>query len=180
VKCISLWQPWATLVAIGAKSIETRDWPTTYSGRLAIHAAKRWTPEQRDVCWEAHAYAVALKGFADASGEVKLPLGAIVCTCRLVECIQVTSAEQRHYARRNGRGQVTLPPDAPERSFGDYSPGRWAWLLADVEPLPEPVPFKGAQGFFDVPDALLVAGGVRARRPEFPKSLFPEPGRRWS
>ena len=39
MKVITLTQPWATLVAIGAKRIETRSWPTRYRGPLAIHAA---------------------------------------------------------------------------------------------------------------------------------------------
>jgi hypothetical protein len=40
MKALTLTQPWATLVAIGAKTIETRSWPTSYRGPLAIHAAK--------------------------------------------------------------------------------------------------------------------------------------------
>lgn len=40
MKAITLTQPWATLVAIGAKRIETRSWATRYRGPLAIHAAK--------------------------------------------------------------------------------------------------------------------------------------------
>jgi hypothetical protein len=38
MKGLTLTQPWATLVAIGAKRIETRSWPTRYRGLLAIHA----------------------------------------------------------------------------------------------------------------------------------------------
>lgn len=40
MKAVTLTQPWATLVAIGAKQIETRSWPTNYRGPLAIHAGK--------------------------------------------------------------------------------------------------------------------------------------------
>ena len=40
MKAITLTQPWATLVAIGAKRIETRSWRTFYRGPLAIHAGK--------------------------------------------------------------------------------------------------------------------------------------------
>ena len=40
MKVLSLWQPWATLMAIGAKKIETRHWYTRYRGPLVIHAAK--------------------------------------------------------------------------------------------------------------------------------------------
>lgn len=38
MKAITLMQPWATLVAIGAKRLETRSWSTNYRGPLAIHA----------------------------------------------------------------------------------------------------------------------------------------------
>lgn len=36
MKALSLWQPWATLIAIGAKQWETRGWRTAYRGPLAI------------------------------------------------------------------------------------------------------------------------------------------------
>jgi len=39
VKTLTLSQRWATLVALGAKRIETRSWRTSYRGPLAIHAA---------------------------------------------------------------------------------------------------------------------------------------------
>lgn len=45
MKAISLWQPWASLVAVGAKKIETRSWATKYRGSLAIHATKKWNLE---------------------------------------------------------------------------------------------------------------------------------------
>jgi hypothetical protein len=35
-KAISLKQPWASLVATGKKTIETRTWPTKYRGDLVI------------------------------------------------------------------------------------------------------------------------------------------------
>src|SRR5205085_11846598 len=40
LKALSLLQPWATLVIIGAKTIETRSWSTSYRGTLMIHASK--------------------------------------------------------------------------------------------------------------------------------------------
>lgn len=39
MKAITLWQPWASLVATGAKIIETRSWGTRHRGPIAIHAA---------------------------------------------------------------------------------------------------------------------------------------------
>src|SRR5438132_13998884 len=39
MKALTLWQPWASLVAGGHKRVETRTWSTKYRGPLAIHAA---------------------------------------------------------------------------------------------------------------------------------------------
>ena len=40
IKAVSLWQPWASLVACGVKHHETRHWTTNYRGALAICAAR--------------------------------------------------------------------------------------------------------------------------------------------
>ena len=48
MRAISLWQPWATAIAVGVKQIETRHWKTDYRGPIAIHAAKRWTRDERE------------------------------------------------------------------------------------------------------------------------------------
>lgn len=40
MKLITLWDPWATLMALSAKKIETRHWKTDFRGPVAIHAAK--------------------------------------------------------------------------------------------------------------------------------------------
>ena len=45
---LSLWQPWASAIAVGAKVFETRHWATERRGLIAIHAAKRWTRDQRE------------------------------------------------------------------------------------------------------------------------------------
>ena len=39
MKALSLRQPWASLIADGRKTIETRTWRTYYRGPLAIHAS---------------------------------------------------------------------------------------------------------------------------------------------
>jgi hypothetical protein len=47
-----------------------------------------------------------------------------------------------------------------ELAFGDYRAGRFAWLLADIRALPEPIPARGALGLWDVPAAILPQLGV--------------------
>ena len=43
MKAISLKQPWASLVADGKKTIETRKWPTKYRGDILIVSSKKPT-----------------------------------------------------------------------------------------------------------------------------------------
>lgn len=42
-----------------------------------------------------------------------------------------------------------------EETFGNFAPRRFGWIFEEIVALPIPVPFKGAQGFFDIPDELL-------------------------
>jgi hypothetical protein len=147
VKAITLIQPWATLVAIGAKTIETRSWRTEYSGPLAIHAAKTMPAWAKDLC-VTEPFLSALLGVKLAGNNPvpmigDFPLGCVVATCELVG---VVPANVRWSA---GGARFKLPPDEPELSFGDYSPGRFAWLLASIKPLPEPIPARGALGLWD-------------------------------
>lgn len=151
MKAITLIQPWATLVAIGAKRIETRSWKTNYRGPLAIHAGKNFPNEARGITIGTYPIAKALHdaGF----GKLKdLPLGAVVATCELIDCVKVYRVVRQEISTTHGvhfAPMIKVPPDEPELSFGDYTPGRYAWILANVKALPEPIPAKGAQGFWE-------------------------------
>lgn len=159
MKVLTLTQPWATLVALGAKRIETRNWATRYRGPLAIHAAKGYGDlgswkAMRDLCGTQpffEALMPIVPGFdtycdRDAIFE-QLPLGAIVAVCELVDCVSTGL----YSSVQHGDDIWQVPPGnmSREYSFGDYSPGRFAWLLANVRALPEPVPAKGALGLWE-------------------------------
>lgn len=142
MKALSLWQPWASAMLLGWKRIETRGWSTDYRGPLAIHAAKHWTRDERefweDVCRD--------EGF-DPSG-YDMPFGAVICTVCLIDV--KPAAELRE----------TI--SAQERRWGNYATRdaytgrlRYGFITEGLQRLPEPVPFKGMQGFFDVPDIML-------------------------
>jgi len=137
MKALTLTQPWATLVAIGAKRIETRSWKTDYRGPLVIHAAKTFPTQAKDLC-----YTDPFWQFVDRMG--CLPTGCIVAVCDLDGYILIPSPSQR--CKMFG---LKIPPDEPELSFGDYTPGRWAWILRNVRQLSEPVPAKGALGLWE-------------------------------
>lgn len=149
MKAISLHQPWASLVGRG-KSIETRSWPTSYRGPIAIHAAKKWSECQR-VSW--HAFAAT----ANQRVATVLPFGAIVATASLVDCIPTERVTDRPFKDNKPwywSGEF-LYAGQDELTFGDYSPGRYAWLLEDIRILPEPVPCRGNRRIFNIPDELL-------------------------
>ena len=127
MKALSLTQPWATLVATGKKKVETRTWRTKYRGALYIHAAK-------DFPGDAAKFAEAERALGRLPARV--PRGAVVAIARLVD------------VRRTE--DVVQTVSALERYYGDYSPGRFAWFLEDVKELPEPIPYRGELGLFEV------------------------------
>lgn len=154
MKGLTLTQPWATLIAIGAKRIETRSWATDYRGPLAIHAAKGLGPiggkrGLADQC-RMPAFADALRR-AEYDDGTPLTLGAIVATVTLVNVRRIDLKL---------RAQVLAQTSTPnEIEFGDYETGRYAWFLEDVKPLTQPVECKGALSLWDVPpDVLAVMG----------------------
>ena len=161
MKCISLWQPWATLLVCGRKKLETRHWTTSYTGPLLIHAAKRWTGEQMVLCARDPFYMSLLS--SGYSGfhyrKTSLPLGAIVGAVELTNCLGVSADPVQRWLSQN--------PD--EIHFGDYSHGRYAWACDIPHQLEEPIPEKGHQGFWDVPNyklpknLLSIFGEVKAQ-----------------
>ena len=139
MRCLSINQPWATLIALGAKRIETRSWSTSYRGLLAIHASGRMSREaamslRAPRIREALAAGGYYQGGNPASNPCGLPLGAVIAVVTLVDVQRITPDHV---------------PTEPERSFGDYTPGRFAWFLYVVRRLPEPVTVKGALGLWD-------------------------------
>ena len=155
MRAITLTQPWSTLVAIGAKRIETRSWPTSYRGRFAIHAGKGpasygWQYLQH-LCRSVEPFRTVLAPLIhDGHVAERLPLGAIVATAELVDCVPT-----RLLVECKGLGRFTQAgiPAAwelteQERAFGNYEDGRFAWLLDDVRPLATPIPARGAQGLW--------------------------------
>lgn len=150
MKAISVLQPWATL--IGIKMIETRSRYTSYRGELAIHASKSrsmW----RVVHHEPFRSVLLQKNIIDPND---LTYGAVISIANLYNCLQIQA--DGLYSRFNNRKVCDLPPE-PERSFGDYTPGRWALMLKDVRPLPGPVPAKGQLGIWnwDPPEGVLIS-----------------------
>ena len=111
MKAITLWQPWASLLACGAKEYETRSWATSYRGPIAIHAAAK----KPSTIWEAIECIVdevrAALGIIDPDD---LPRGCIIATAELVGCHKMV--------RHGGRGLSSESPGWLETEQGIYEP----------------------------------------------------------
>jgi activating signal cointegrator 1 len=138
MKALTLHQPYATAIALGCKRIETRGYRTHHRGFIAIHASAFMRPEYMEVLRTMPAEHAAK--FIDAGYEVggkpsliKLPQGSIVAVARVsavepAECCWTTPAE---------------------RHWGNYSAGRFCWLLSDIRCLATPIEARGNQGLWE-------------------------------
>lgn len=134
MRCLTIRQPWATLVALGEKEFETRSWSTGYRGELAIHAGQKI---DKAICRQEPFKSVLLKhGYTDNN----LPAGVIIAVGQLKECYEVTG-------HSDGAGWLS----GNEQEFGDYTEGRFAWRLEKMIPLKHPIPAKGRLGFWEYP-----------------------------
>ena len=120
-RAITLSQPWATLLALGIKTTETRAWSTNYTGPLLIHAAKKLADEAIDLLTDPTVLD-ALRRCGVRRGS-DLPLGKIVG-------FGVLAGRQKideHYP--------APAPDSLEATLGDFTLGRFAWQFRHVQPL---------------------------------------------
>ncbi len=137
MKCLTVMQPWATLLVTGAKRFETRSWRTAYRGRVAIHAGRMFPEEARALCrQEPFRSALLLAGYRHPAD---LPVRAVLGTVELTDCLP--AAEVGHL----------LPSGCAELRFGDFRPGRWVWRVRAPQPLARPLPLIGRLGLYEIP-----------------------------
>ena len=141
-KALSVKEPHASLIACGVKHIETRSWKTNYRGKLFIHAST--------TKWHITDFPEELRNLAyDIAGNpVAFRYGAILCSCNLVDCVPMTE-EFIEKVREN----------PTEFAAGYYSPGRYAWILEDIEPCRPKVRVPGHLGIWNF-DEEAVFGEV--------------------
>lgn len=124
MKVLSLTEPYATLIKNGNKRIETRGWKTSYRGELYIHASSTKIPKKiRDN-----------KELMSLVKNDNLNFGNIICKCNLVDCIKMT----KEYVENMKQNYYE------EYICGEYSEGRYAFILENIEILKEPIKAKGS------------------------------------
>lgn len=144
LRAITLRDPWAQLVLIGAKRIETRGFqvnpdPDTPTGRvtLVLHSSKTFTDEEDALCKAEPFRKCLVDGGAWPPG--LLPRGHVLALFDVTGC---TASED------------LVDISAQERAFGNYADGRWGWHIENVRRCRRPVPARGMQGLWPVDLAL--------------------------
>jgi len=136
MRCISLWQPHALLWILSdpeEKIYETRHWYTSHRGPLLVHAAKKQDGEVREYL-NCSGFKEALKRHNLTMADVHF--GAIIGEVNIIGCCRMDRMPE---------------PSERERSWGNWEPHRYAWERAPNPTIfPNPMPYRGQQGFFDV------------------------------
>ncbi len=145
MRAISMWQPWATLWLLSdpdEKRFETRSWPTAYRGPLLVHAAKKKDREIIEAVYDDEIIAALIRH--GIHGPEQLSFGAIIGRVNLVSCDRMADLCDQ------------WTPSEKEQAFGDWQPERYAWKRGPNPTMfPLHIPYRGQQGFFDVPDSVL-------------------------
>lgn len=141
MKAITLWQPWASLIALGHKTIETlgHDLFKGLKGhRIAIHAGNKFQPGVLDYVSRfgaiprEHWYVFDMR---------KCSHGVVVCTAIVSDTRWLTAEDN----------------EAALCECDDYSPAlreifggkRFGLILTDVQLVTPPIPAKGHQGIWE-------------------------------
>jgi hypothetical protein len=172
IPVLGMWQPHASLVALGEKRVETRAFSAgrfhIKPGPLAIHATKKWDAETRGsfddpAFMEAFRRHGGYRGGNPAGKHTNLPLGAIIAVVDFkgsvpmfqCACVGSLSGADADCQKCKGTGIIfggsfhTGYQDlvtAKECAFGDWHEGRYGWVFGVVlELFDEPINIAGRQ-----------------------------------
>lgn len=141
MKALTIIQPWATLLAAGKKRIETRSWKTNYRGEILIHARGMKYNYFLDVCQSRKELIPYFRdaGIGSDADLQALPFKAIVGKAVLVNCVQIDALT----------AELIRKQHPEEYAFGNFAPGRYAWVMEDAVLFKKPVPASGKQGLWN-------------------------------
>lgn len=137
MKAYTVYQPYAFATVAGVKHYETRPRRTNIRGRVAVHAAKldAWRTGilENGTMPQIEKILSEIQGTGNRAA--RLEYGAVIGTVEIVDCVPVEEIENTLTER--------------ERILGDFSPGRFAWVLQNPVMFDTPIPARGQQGWWE-------------------------------
>jgi len=136
MKALTVCQPYADLILLPKtdsrfKRVENRTWPTRFRGPLLIHAGK-----SRDWLCENPRQ----PGYDDYGFKLdEIVFGAIVGVVDVINSLPADQVEQVY----------------PQLKGHQHINGPWCIVMCNVRRFATPIPYKGAQGLFEVPAEVV-------------------------
>ncbi|PIN04283.1 hypothetical protein CDL12_23181 [Handroanthus impetiginosus] len=167
--CLTMHQPWASLLVYGIKRIEGRSWPAPIRGRLWIHAASKVPePETIKAMEDFYREIYAMNGITDVKFPEHYPFS------RLLGCVDVV-------------GCVTCEElvswEAIPESVRIEGQTAFCWLCEQPQRLVVPFEMRGYQGVYNLERKIYEAAvrGLSSVKPPLPvKFPLPNPADRFS
>ena len=142
MKAFTVYQPYAYAIVAGLKGYETRPKRTNIRGCVAVHAGKKWLNAdglfellKREIAYGQILETECDRGIERLKRATELVYGAVVGAVEIADCLPVE--------------EVIPTLTERERALGDYSPGRWAWVLKNPVMFDMPIPARGKQGWWN-------------------------------
>ena len=129
MKCLSLKQPYADLLAFGEKTIELRKWNTRFRGEFLIHASKNidiQACERLDIDID------------------KLTIGAIIGSAFLYDFKEYNNQEEFNKDKQKHFSIVT-------KYFDGY---KYGFLIRNAQLFKKSIPYRGRLRFFEVDKSI--------------------------
>ncbi|XP_062213890.1 uncharacterized protein LOC133914943 isoform X2 [Phragmites australis] len=148
--CLTMHQPWASLLVHGIKRVEGRSWPSPITGRLWIHAASKVPdPDTIKAMEDFYREIYAVNGITDIKFPDHYPVS------RLLGCVEVVGCVRSE--------ELVCWEDVPEsvrlEGLTDF-----CWLCENPQKLVVPFEMRGYQGVYNL-ERRIYDGAVRGLSP---------------
>ena len=156
IACLSMWQPWASLLVYGFKRFEGRQWDTDYRGPLWIHAGSR-QPSKEDIKQVEQHYKMLYKGVPKKDMPEfpsEYPTG---CLIGLIDLQTVINQETyKEY----------IPKEYTKETTSEF-----LFVARNPRRLSVPIRMPGKRGIFDIDPQVCKTALVGLKR--VPSNWFP-------
>ncbi|KNA05229.1 hypothetical protein SOVF_192310 isoform A [Spinacia oleracea] len=148
--CLTMHQPWASLLVYGIKRVEGRSWPAPLRGRVWIHAASKVPePETIKAIEDFYREIYAVNGIEDLKFPDNYPTSLLLGCVEVVGCISCEELQSWE----------ELPEGVRLEGQTDF-----CWLCEQPQKLLIPFEMRGQQGVYNLEKKIYEAA-VRGLRP---------------